>query len=121
MTNLKYEDKTTGVYIEFIIDLEDNSVKFDNMYYEPKFVKVFLLKIQEAINDFIKKKYTVVKQNVTFNDWDTCLKKDSRWRIIKSDEFMNLHTIECKTTDAVDCIANGFGIYPNGTAYKTVM
>jgi hypothetical protein len=119
--DLRYISDTGNVLLEFVVDKKNKSVMFEYNTYNPKHVKIFLITLKKAINDFINKGLDTVQQRVTYDDWNNYLKKDTRWAILNHDKLTQTYVIMCKTADALDCIANGFGISESNTTYKTIL
>ena len=116
-----YKSKFGRIDLEFKGNLANKTIYFESMTYEPEYVKIFLLTLKKAINDFITMGYTTVQQRVSNYDWDNYLKQDDRWNVITKDKYTDTYIISCNILDALDCIAFGFGITQQITNYKTVV
>lgn len=119
--DIKYVSNIGNVVLEFVADVKNKSVMFEHMNYEPEHVKIFLITLRKAINDFTNKEFDTIQQRVTYDDWNNFLKTDERWVIVTDNKTTETYVISCSVKNAMECIANGLGIAPDSTTYKTVI
>jgi hypothetical protein len=74
------------------------------------YYKSYFLLLKNGIDESIKNGYKYFNQLVTIDDFNTCLKNNNKWKIIKTDIILSTYIIECDLIDALECICNGFGI-----------
>lgn len=114
--NIKvYRSELGNISIEYKID--GNNAHIIHTQYEPRYIKLFLIKLRESINDLRKLGIKTVSQTVSEEEWVNYLEKDKKWKIKTNS---NYYEIEANIDDIYYCILRGFGIYEDKTEYKTI-
>lgn len=114
-----FKSQIGNIQIEYKID-NSNALMY-HIYYEPQYIKNFILTLKNSIDDLKTSGIKKVLQKVSKTDWDQYLKKEEKWSILEYNKDFGLYTIECDIENIFTCIMHGFGIYEDHTDYKTVI
>ena len=112
-----FQSKIGNIHIEYIIN--NQIALMNNIYYEPSYIKNFILTLRSSIIELKNMGINKVRQMVNENDWNEFLKKDKRWKLIEVKR--EYYIIESDIENIFECIVQGLGIYENHTEYKTII
>ena len=119
--DFKYVSKIGDVSLEFVGDRKKKIIMFEFMTYDPAHIKIFIITLRKAIEDFIHEGFLTIQQRVLQSDWHNFLRKDSRWSMLSEHKFSQTYIIGCDINNAIDCIANGIGVSLTETSYETIL
>ncbi len=83
---------------------------FDYCQIDDKYIKLFFVLLRECIDSLTQSKIETIIQCVTKDDWEMHLHDINGWKLLSVSEETGNHIIQCKTSDALICIAKGFGL-----------
>ena len=103
-----YESKigTKKLVIEY--DIKEKEAYMEYVYYEPEYIKAFILLLDTSIQDLISKKVETLVQTIHSTDW-IYLKSNNKWTVRSENKDIGTMCIQCKITDAIECILHGLG------------
>lgn len=99
-------DEATDNYIE--LEFNNEICWINNLYVDPENVKLFLLLIKSSILKAEKKGCTKYHQLVSSDDWNSFLKYNEEWRIIRSNQSDGSILIESDIKIASELLIDSF-------------
>lgn len=115
-----YKYDLGNIFINFSVNFKKSEAFMEDYYYEPKYIKLFLLTLKKAIDDLKIGNVKKIIQKVNISDWNQFLKKDNNWKMIEENKYYDYCLIECDIEQVYYCMLKGLGIYEYHTEYKTI-
>ena len=102
----------TKYKIEYIInnDSNNNVAILNTIICDYKNLKAFFALLRTSIDKLTEKKITTIQQTVSFQEWNTYLKNKTTWKIINTDNKIQIYDIECPINDFLQNYGVGIGI-----------
>lgn len=95
--------------IEFRLEEETKSVYCEHNFIDEPMFKAYFVLLRGAIDTVLQKGYINFVQMVLIDEYKEYLEEDDRWEIIDKNIMLNTLLIQCKLTDAIECICRGLG------------
>lgn len=100
----------TKYKIEYIIDDNDKTAILNTIICDYQNLKAFFALLRTSIDKLMEKKIMMIRQVVSFDEWNDYLENKTTWKIISVDNVSEIYDIECKIEDFLQNYGIGIGI-----------